>query len=101
MNSGLFLHFIIFMMLLSFVCIKETSAISNSYILTFRKYNREGCKPTEIYIIINPCQAVHEIKLLAHVIRGNSLTGTFTNSEYPDEIPHHAAFYQSLHCLHW
>ena len=23
---------------------------------------------------------------------------TFTNSEDPDEVPHHAAFHQELHC---
>ena len=26
-------------------------------------------------------------------------TGTFTNSEDPDEMPHDAAFHQGLHCL--
>ena len=25
--------------------------------------------------------------------------GSSTNSEYPDEIPHNAAFHQGLHCL--
>ena len=30
---------------------------------------------------------------------GNPLTGTFTNSEDPDEMPHHAAFHLGLHCL--
>ena len=25
--------------------------------------------------------------------------GTFTNSEYIDEMPHNAAFHQGLHCL--
>ena len=27
-------------------------------------------------------------------------TGTSTNSEYPDEMSHHVAFHQGLHCLH-
>ena len=27
------------------------------------------------------------------------LTGTFTNSEDPDEMPHNATFHQGLHCL--
>ena len=26
-------------------------------------------------------------------------TGTFTNSEDPNEMPHNAAFHQGLHCL--
>ena len=26
-------------------------------------------------------------------------TGTFSNSEDPDEMPHKAAFHQGLHCL--
>ena len=30
---------------------------------------------------------------------GNLRTGTFANSEDPDEMPHTAAFYQGLHCL--
>ena len=30
---------------------------------------------------------------------GNPITGTFTNSEDPDEMPHNAAFHQGLHCL--
>ena len=30
---------------------------------------------------------------------GNPKTGTFTNSEDPDEMPHNAAFHQGLHCL--
>ena len=30
---------------------------------------------------------------------GNPLRGTLANSEYPDEMQHHAAFYQGLHCL--
>ena len=30
---------------------------------------------------------------------GNPQTGTFTNSEVPDEMPHNAAFHQGLHCL--
>ena len=25
--------------------------------------------------------------------------GTLANSEDPDEMPHHAAFHQGLHCL--
>ena len=29
----------------------------------------------------------------------NPKTGTFANSEDPDEMPHHAAFHQGLHCL--
>ena len=32
-------------------------------------------------------------------IRENRLTGTFTNIEDPDELPHHAAFHRGLHCL--
>ena len=32
-------------------------------------------------------------------IRGNRLTGTFTNIEDPDELSHHSAFHQGLHCL--
>ena len=27
------------------------------------------------------------------------ITGTLANSEYPDEMPHYAAFHQGLHCL--
>ena len=30
---------------------------------------------------------------------GNPLTGTFANSENPDEMQHDAAFHQGLHCL--
>ena len=29
---------------------------------------------------------------------GNPLTGTYTNSEDPDEILHNVAFHQGLHC---
>ena len=31
----------------------------------------------------------------------NPKTGTFTNSEDPDEMPYHAAFHQGLHSLLW
>ena len=30
---------------------------------------------------------------------GNPITGTFTNSEDQDEMPHNAAFHQGLHSL--
>ena len=30
---------------------------------------------------------------------GNPLKGTSANGEDPDEMPHHAAFHQGLHCL--
>ena len=30
---------------------------------------------------------------------GTPLTGTLANSEDPDEMQHHAAFHQGLHCL--
>ena len=32
---------------------------------------------------------------------GYPLTGTLTNSEYPDGMPHDAAFHQGLHCSLW
>ena len=30
---------------------------------------------------------------------GNPITGTFTNSIDPDEMPHNAAFHLGLYCL--
>ena len=29
----------------------------------------------------------------------NPITGTFTNSKDPDEMPHNVAFHQGLHCV--
>ena len=34
-----------------------------------------------------------------HPDTGNPRTGTFTNSEDPDEMPHNAAFHLGQHCL--
>ena len=38
-------------------------------------------------------------RILTLLYTGNPLTGTFTNSEDLDEMPHNAAFHQGLHCL--
>ena len=37
--------------------------------------------------------------ILNPLYSGNPKTSNFANSEDPDEMQHHAAFHQGLHCL--
>ena len=50
-----------------------------------------------LFKLVMKCIHISAVFSLLEIAR--LLTGTLANSEDPDEMPHNAAFHQSLHCL--
>ena len=80
---------------------KKLRTVTNVFIcnLSISDILLAGCiLPMKIHDIFHE-EDFFEGLYINRLYMGNPETGTFTNSEDPDEMPHHAAFYLGLHCL--